>query len=255
MIDDNLMTVGEIAKEANVSVRTMQYYDKCGLLKPSAYSEGGNRLYSSKDLVMLLQILALKDLGLSLDEIKQQLVSLDDIDEVMSVLHRQKTKISENIRNLQETLIGIEILEKEITRKKSVNFAKYAKIIADAQNRWGGWWQIEIMPQELHEYIMQKFEKESMFDFAEYMMTLFEAIAEAQRRGVKPKSPEGQMLVKKFWNMIQKFTEGKTEILNYLLEVPQNIEGSENEFAEKWKFIEPFIVNAMEYLLEEESIE
>lgn len=45
-----LMTVGEIAKKAGVSVRTMQYYDKCGLLKPSSYSEGGNRLYSSKDL-------------------------------------------------------------------------------------------------------------------------------------------------------------------------------------------------------------
>ena len=56
------MTVGEAAKKIGVTVRTLQYYDKEGLLSPSAESEGGRRLYTDKDLVMLHQIISLKSL-------------------------------------------------------------------------------------------------------------------------------------------------------------------------------------------------
>ena len=45
------MTVVEAAKKLGVTVRTLQYYDKEGLLSPSAASEGGRRLYSGKDSV------------------------------------------------------------------------------------------------------------------------------------------------------------------------------------------------------------
>jgi len=54
------MSVGEVAKKIGVTVRTLQYYDKIGLLSPSAESEGGRRLYTDKDLVMLHQIISLK---------------------------------------------------------------------------------------------------------------------------------------------------------------------------------------------------
>ena len=87
-MDEKLMTIGEIAKEANVSIRTIHYYDQCGLLKASAYSEGGYRLYSNKELVMLFQIKGLKELGLSLNEIKQQLVSFDVPEKVLEILKR-----------------------------------------------------------------------------------------------------------------------------------------------------------------------
>ena len=60
------MTVVEAAKKLGVTVRTLQYYDKEGLLSPSAASEGGRRLYTDKDLVMLHQIISLKSLGFSL---------------------------------------------------------------------------------------------------------------------------------------------------------------------------------------------
>lgn len=61
------MTVGEVAKKIGVTVRTLQYYDKEDLLSPSAESEGGRRLYTDKDLVILHQIISLKSLGLGLD--------------------------------------------------------------------------------------------------------------------------------------------------------------------------------------------
>lgn len=62
-IPKGYMTVGEVAKKIGVTVRTLQYYDKEGLLSPSAESEGGRRLYTDKDLVILHQIISLKSLG------------------------------------------------------------------------------------------------------------------------------------------------------------------------------------------------
>ena len=59
-IPQRYMTVGEAAKKFGVTVRTLQYYDKEGLLTPSAESEGGRRLYTNKDLVLFHQINSLK---------------------------------------------------------------------------------------------------------------------------------------------------------------------------------------------------
>ena len=50
------MTVGQVAKKMNVTVRTLQYYDREGLLSPSAESHGGRRLYSDHDVIKLHQI-------------------------------------------------------------------------------------------------------------------------------------------------------------------------------------------------------
>ena len=75
-IPQGFMTVGEVAKKMGVTVRTLQYYDKEGLLSPSAESEGGRRLYTDKDLITLHQIISLKSLGFSLDDIKERLISL-----------------------------------------------------------------------------------------------------------------------------------------------------------------------------------
>lgn len=69
---DSMYTVGEFAEKMKVSVRTLQYYDKQGLLKQTSHSEGGRRLYSSHDAIILQQILSLKYIGLSLEEIKDK---------------------------------------------------------------------------------------------------------------------------------------------------------------------------------------
>lgn len=76
-IPDGYMAVGEVAKKMGITVRTLQYYHKEGLFSPSAESEGGRRLYTDKDLVTLHQIMSLKSLGFSLDDIKRRLISLE----------------------------------------------------------------------------------------------------------------------------------------------------------------------------------
>ena len=65
----NYYKTGQFAKMANVSERTIRYYDKIGLLKPSFVMENGYRQYSDLDLLKLQKILSLKHLGFSIEEI------------------------------------------------------------------------------------------------------------------------------------------------------------------------------------------
>ena len=61
--------VGELAQHAGVTVRTLHHYDELGLLTPSERTNGGHRLYAAADVERLYRLLALRNLGLSLEEI------------------------------------------------------------------------------------------------------------------------------------------------------------------------------------------
>ena len=70
-------TTGQFAKMAGVTLRTIRYYDKIGLLKPSHILDNGYRQYCNKDLITLQKILALKELGFSLEEIYPLIIDND----------------------------------------------------------------------------------------------------------------------------------------------------------------------------------
>lgn len=65
----NYYKTGEFAKLANVTERTLRYYDKIGLLRPSSILSNGYRQYTDSDLLKLQKILSLKHLGFSIEEI------------------------------------------------------------------------------------------------------------------------------------------------------------------------------------------
>lgn len=67
------------------------------MLSPSVMSEGGRRLYTDKDIVKLHQILSLKHLGFSLDDIKNRLIPLDTPAEIADVLMEQATAVKQKI--------------------------------------------------------------------------------------------------------------------------------------------------------------
>jgi DNA-binding transcriptional MerR regulator len=67
--------VGELAELAGVSVRTLHHYEDVGLLVPSERTLSGHRLYDAADVERLARIVALAELGLSLDEVKRSLAS------------------------------------------------------------------------------------------------------------------------------------------------------------------------------------
>ena len=63
-------TTGEFAKRAKVTIRTIRYYDKKGILQPSFRNDAGYRMYTDQDFLKLQKVLSLKYLGFSLEEIK-----------------------------------------------------------------------------------------------------------------------------------------------------------------------------------------
>lgn len=65
-----MRTVNEVSKLTGVSIRTLQYYDSIGLLKPTEYTEVGYRLYDEEALERLQQILLFRELEFPLKEIK-----------------------------------------------------------------------------------------------------------------------------------------------------------------------------------------
>ncbi len=92
---------GEFAKMAQVSVRTIRFYDKQNILKPSYVNETGARFYTDSDFVKLQQILLLKYLGFSLEEIKG--MTIDDVDShfLRHSLELQKKLITDRIEQMQ----------------------------------------------------------------------------------------------------------------------------------------------------------
>lgn len=121
-IPQGYMTTGELAKRMGVTVRTLQHYDREGLLAPSCISEGGRRLYMNKDVVKLHQILSLKHLGFSLSDIKSRLISLDKPAEVADILTEQTAIVQKKIEALSESLNALETLREEVLRMQSVDF-------------------------------------------------------------------------------------------------------------------------------------
>jgi DNA-binding transcriptional MerR regulator len=63
------LKVGELARRTGLTVRTLHHYDDIGLLKPSLHTESGHRLYTGADVARLQQVLSLRQLGFSLEEI------------------------------------------------------------------------------------------------------------------------------------------------------------------------------------------
>ena len=66
-----MFTVNEVSKIAGISIRTLQYYDKIGLLPPSSFTDSGYRLYNEDSLERLQTVLLFRELEFPLKEIKK----------------------------------------------------------------------------------------------------------------------------------------------------------------------------------------
>jgi DNA-binding transcriptional MerR regulator len=104
-----LYRTGQLASKACVTVRTLRYYDRAGLLSPSEHTEAGYRLYTDEDLLTLRRILALKRLGFSLEDIKRCLRAGPQ--RLAEALDRQKSALHEERDRLDATLQVIEEME------------------------------------------------------------------------------------------------------------------------------------------------
>jgi DNA-binding transcriptional MerR regulator len=102
---DREYTVGEVARLASVTVRTLHHYDEIGLLSPSLRTPAGYRVYSPADLEVLHRILGYRELGFSLDQIADILADCGDM---RDHLRRQHALLVERIAKLQRMAANVE---------------------------------------------------------------------------------------------------------------------------------------------------
>ena len=244
-ITQGFMTVGEVAKKMGVTVRTLQYYDKEGLLSPSAESEGGRRLYTDKDLITLHQIISLKSLGFSLDDIKERLISLETPADVANALTEQADDIRQKIEQLQASLSAIEQLKAEVLQMQTVNFKKYADIIVNLQMKNDSYYLIKRFDDDTLDHIRSQFDKESGLDFMDRFNRLSDEIVQLQKENVPPESEKCQQVVKEYWGLIMEFTNGDMSMLPKLMEVG-NIDTATNAWEERQKIVNDYLEPALQ---------
>ena len=106
-----MMTVHEVSRFAGVSIRTLQYYDKIGLLHPAGYTDAGYRLYDDTELERLQHILLFRELEFPLKDIRAILDSPDfdrskALEQQIELLKLKK----EHLDNLINFALGIKML-------------------------------------------------------------------------------------------------------------------------------------------------
>ncbi len=141
---DTVWTVGQVADELGVTVRTLHHYDEIGLLHPSARSRAGYRLYTEADLERLQHVVVYRRLGFALDEI---VVLLDGTPgDLESHLRRQRDAVMTRLDEMRDLVTAIDrALEREMAGTKLTK-AEQKELFGDgysedyaqeAQERWG----------------------------------------------------------------------------------------------------------------------
>lgn len=120
---------GEFARMAQITVRTVRYYDKQNILKPSLVTPTGARFYTEEDFARLQQIMLLKYLGFSLEDIRELTVNDSDYSYLEHSLEQQQNLVRDRIEQLQlvEQAIGETITE--IRQQQNVDWNRMRELI------------------------------------------------------------------------------------------------------------------------------
>jgi MerR family transcriptional regulator, thiopeptide resistance regulator len=150
-VDGDGLPVGEVARLAGVTVRTLHHYDEIGLLRPRGRTSAGYRQYDEKDLLRLQRILAYRELGFGLDEVARLVdapgaVGEGPADEV-ALLRRQRDELARRIERLQQVLAAVQTTMEARTMGIELTPNEILEVFGDddptqyadeAQERWGG---------------------------------------------------------------------------------------------------------------------
>lgn len=133
-------TVQKLARLADISTRTLRYYDEIGILKPARTSSSGYRIYGQAEVNRLQQIMFCRELGFSLDSIKGMLSDpfFDEIEALKE--HREKLLQRRNqldllIANVEKTIASKEGRMIMTDKDKFEGFKQ--KLIDDNEKRYG----------------------------------------------------------------------------------------------------------------------
>ena len=195
------LRIGELARAAGVSVRALHHYDSLGLLVPSERTGGGHRLYSAADVQRLYRLLALRSVGLPLDEIGPL---LDREDGVADAVQRHLARVEQQLGALEELRLRL----KRLLDALAGDGASTAQFL-DAMEAMT---MIEkyYTPEQLDQLEQRRLQlgeariKEVEREWAQ----LYARLRVLREAGVDPADPEPQALGRRAGELIDMFTGG-----------------------------------------------
>jgi len=212
MVNQQNLSVRQLARLAKVSVRTLHYYDQIGLLQPTRQKGNSYRIYDTSSIVRLQQILFYKELGFELKNIKS-ILDQPGFD-YLSALENHKRSLlarAEQINKLIETIEKtMEQMKGKVTMTNNEYFTGFsdeqqAKYEKEAADQWGP----EIVGESSRRWkSLTPKEKEEFFKRGETItLALKESLSES------PSSTHVQILVKEWQDYINFFYDCTPQIL------------------------------------------
>lgn len=215
--NENRIPIGELARLCGVSVRTLQYYDKRGLLHASL-TEGGRRTYSRDDLLVLQQILFLKSLGFPLNEIGEKILSENNNANFGEIFIRQRDILSKQIESLQKIVDVLDIAVDDALHGREISLKKLMSIL-ELMKEGNPYTFITLyFSNEQLKDIAERFEHPDIYKaFTDKASLAFARLEELAKQGADPKGKEGQELARCWWEMVCDFSAGNRDMLHTLI--------------------------------------
>ncbi|WP_404791274.1 MerR family transcriptional regulator [Altericista sp. CCNU0014] len=197
------MKVGDLAKQTGVSVRTLHYYDEIGLLTPSHRTETGYRLYSEDDVIRLQQIVSLRQIGFSLEQIRECLEQSEFSPYYVVQLHVSQLK--EQIELQQQLYARLEAIAIHLQSTKAIDLQEFIHII-EVTTMIGKYYT-----QEQQDYLKERQQlvgEERIRQVEAEWQELIEQARTAMQNGTDPTSEAVKALARRSLELIQEFTGG-----------------------------------------------
>jgi DNA-binding transcriptional MerR regulator len=213
--------IGELARVAGVTVRALHHYDSVGLLVPSERTQSGHRLYSAADVERLYRLLALREVGLPLEEIGPLLDSEDGIGDT----------VRRHLGRVEQQLGALEQLRLRLTRLLAAidGGGVSTDQLLDAMEAMK-MFEKYYTPEQLQQLEQRRNElgEDQIKAVEQEWREIYAKLADLRGRGVDPAAPEAQAVSDRAGELIQMFTGGDrgiTESLRrmYQQEDPQKL--------------------------------
>lgn len=235
------MLIGKAAKISGLTIRTLQHYDNIGLLPASGRAENGRRYYTESDMMTLEQIVFYRGFNLSLEEIKERLITKHTHQQIEQLLHQQERLLFTQIESIKTNLALIEA-SREIARVGKLPPWELLSLFMQSLGKADlTQWNQNPMDDEQAKMVVEYFPStELALDFYQNWKRLSIKAATYQEAGVSPRSHLAQKLAKDWLEILRHF-DGKKESVNAFLFLDSK---KETRLGEEKKLIEdaePFL--------------
>lgn len=208
-------TTGEVAKQRNISVRTLRYYDQIDLLTPSFKDDHGKRYYSEEDLLRLQKIMILKSLSLSLEDIREILEKYT----YKQILISHYNYLQEQLAQLQTNISHTTSLINMIGANESLSWEHVSKLVDQSQKDLSKKW-IDYFAEDDKQFIEQTMPNLSNNDeITQQYMSLVHRIESCIAQNIPPESDEGAEIANTLLEVSTTHFEGNTELLDKIWEI------------------------------------